>query len=89
MRFVPRKHLPHDVPAWVPSGTLFFVTLHCAVRGHTQLTCSPVGEALLDAVAHYHSESRWFARLFLLMPDHAHALLAFPRSEDLRGVVSD
>jgi putative transposase len=89
MRFVPRKYLPHDVPAWVPGGTLFFITLHCAVRGREQLTLPPVAAALLDAVAHHHAGSRWFARLFLLMPDHAHALLAFPRQESMSRVVSD
>ena len=89
MRFVPRRHLPHDVPTWVPGGALFFITLHCAARGREQLTLPPVAEPLLEAVAHYHAEGRWFARMFLLMPDHAHALIAFPRMEAMSKVVSD
>lgn len=89
MRFVPRKQLPHNPPPWVPSGALFFVTLHCAAREREQLTVASTAEALLESVAHYHTTGRWFARLFLLMPDHAHALLAFPNAESMRIVVSD
>ena len=89
MRFVPRKSLPHDVPPWVADGALFFVTIHCAIRDRTQLTEPPKAELLLNSVAHYHNTGRWFARLFLLMPDHVHALLAFPPHESMRKVISD
>src|SRR5437762_51521 len=89
MRFVPRKSLPHEVPPWVPTGALFFVTIHCATRDHDHLTMTATAESLLESVAHYHAAHRWFARLFLLMPDHAHALLAFPQPEKMRTVVSD
>ncbi len=89
MRFVPRKYLPHDTPTWVPDGSLFFITIHCATRRLPQLTVGAVAEKLLDAVRYYHRDQRWFARLFLLMPDHAHALLAFPRDEQMRAVVGN
>ncbi len=89
MRFVPRKKLPHKVPPWVADGAIFFITLHCAVRDRPQLTLQSTAERLLESVAHYHGTGRWFARLFLLMPDHAHALLAFPQAEGMRRAVSD
>jgi putative transposase len=89
MRFVRRKHLPHDVPPWVTDGALFFVTIHCATRGAEQLTIAAVATPLLESVAHYHSNHRWFARLFLLMPDHAHALISFPQPETMRAVIGD
>src|SRR4051812_2254613 len=88
MRFVPRRILPHDVPPWVADGSLFFVTIHCATRDIDQLTSRETAEALLESVAYYHSQQRWFARLFLLMPDHTHALLAFPQIESMRDTVS-
>jgi putative transposase len=88
-RFVPRKQLPHDVPSWVPAGSLYFVTIHCRQRTAAQLTLPAVAEILIQSVIHYHSAGRWFARLFLLMPDHAHALVAFPAGEAMRSVVSD
>ena len=89
MRFVPRKHLPHDVPPWVKTGSLFFITIHCATRDRPQLTTPTAGPLLLESVRHYHATQRWFARLFLLMPDHAHALLAFPSDESMRMVTAD
>jgi putative transposase len=89
MRFVPRKHLPHDVPSSVPAGALFFITIHCAARGAEQLTLATTAERLLNAAAYYHERGRWFVRLFLLMPDHVHGLLAFPPAESMRAVVAD
>lgn len=89
MRFVPRKHLPHDVPAWVEASPLFFITIHCATRDQPQLTTPTTGSLLLESVQHYHSTQRWFAGLFLLMPDHAHALLSFPSDESMRSVIAD
>ena len=40
MPFAPRKKLPHDVPFWVRSGSLFFVTLCALPRGVDSL-CRP------------------------------------------------
>ena len=74
---------------WVPNGALFFVTIHCEKRDVDQLTIPETAEALLESVAHYHTHARWFARLFLLMPDHAHALLAFPQVESMRHVITN
>jgi REP element-mobilizing transposase RayT len=89
MRFVPRKNPPHDVPEWVPDGAMFFITIQCAKRGEKQLTVPVIAEPLLESVAHYHGSLRWFARLFLLMPDHAHALLAFPQMEAMPKAIAD
>ncbi len=44
---------------------------------------------LLDSVRHYHTRNRWFCRLFLLMPDHLHALLAFPRDKAMSQVIKE
>jgi REP element-mobilizing transposase RayT len=44
---------------------------------------------MLEAVEHYHVHNRWFARLFLIMPDHVHALLAFSSKERMTGAVGD
>jgi putative transposase len=66
----------------------FFITLCCQTRGTNQL-CSPtVAEKLLTAVGHYHNELRWYVSLWLLMPDHLHALVACPREEDLGRTIA-
>jgi putative transposase len=89
MRFIPRKSLPHTAPPWVTAGALFFVTLRCDKTNTVDLTTPTRAKLLLEAAAHYHEHHRWFARLFLLMPDHVHALLAFPSSESMRKCMQD
>jgi putative transposase len=39
------------------------------------------------AVQHYVTSAKWWARLFLAMPDHAHALLSFPAAERMDSVI--
>jgi putative transposase len=74
-----RKHLHHDVPHWVEEGSLFFITVNCAERGPAQLTQMSVASALLEAARFYHDQRKWHIMLWVLMPDHLHAILSFPR----------
>ena len=41
----------------------------------------------MKAVADYHAAGRWWCDLFLLMPDHVHALLAFPHEPGMSVVI--
>jgi REP element-mobilizing transposase RayT len=82
-----RRLLPHETPPWVHSGSLFFVTICCDPRHANQL-CNPETAALvLGSAKHCHFKGDWFVRTFLLMPDHLHALLAFPPGRDMKKVV--
>ena len=82
-----RRKLPHNVPSWVNEGSLYFITL-CAEPRHKNQLCVPgTGSGLLKSAAYYHEAQRWWIRLFLLMPDHVHALLAVPKGESLPTVV--
>lgn len=74
-----RNHLHHDVPHWVEDGALFFITVNCAERGRTQLTLPHTATALMDAARFFHDQHKWHIVLFLLMPDHWHAIMGFPR----------
>lgn len=83
---VPKGRLYHTVPGWVSDGSVFHL------RGRAlspDLTSPPLAEKLLQSVAFYHETQRWSCRLFLLMPDHWHALISFPRepgmSETMRA----
>lgn len=42
---------------------------------------------MLESAAFYQTTQRWWIDLFLLMPDHVHALLAFPKAEGLGTVI--
>jgi putative transposase len=46
-----------------------------------------IGREILKSAAYYHDVQRWWVRLFLLMPDHVHALLAVPKGDSLPDTV--
>jgi hypothetical protein len=86
-----KDRLHHNVPAWVAAGATFHVRVRCA---QAQLARAPLNEPslatpLLESVRFYHSRSRWCCFLFMLMPDHFHALVAFPRQEAMSAVLHD
>ena len=49
--------------------------------------CAGTGDAVLAAMAHNHTTLVWHCRLCLLMPDHLHAILAFPRDPGMQTAV--
>jgi putative transposase len=44
---------------------------------------------LLDSAQFYQTKQRWHITLFLLMPDHFHALLSFAGEESMSKIVGD
>lgn len=81
-------HLFHSVPTWVRPGSVFHIRVRCEPRNRQSLIASEIGAALLDSVEFYHAHQRW-VNLFLLMPDHWHALLSFPSNEAMSEVIGD
>lgn len=80
--------LHHKTPGWVESGARFHIRV--SIEGvQRQLTDSAVAGALLESADFYHQKDRWYAWLFLLMPNHLHAVLSFPPSESMSAVVGD
>jgi putative transposase len=71
------QRLHHAVPPWVQSGSYFHIRLRVARDYPGSLIEPETAHALLNSVQHYHRTMRWYCQLFLLMPDHAHALVAF------------
>jgi putative transposase len=84
-----RKRLPHIVPQWVPDGSSFFITINCQSRGENHLCRADVGDVVLNAFAHHHEKLVWHCRLALLMPDHLHAIIAFPSEAGMKKLVAD
>ena len=85
-----RKSLPHEIPLWVdPQKEIYFITIACAPRGPNQLANPETSRGLFDTVRHRQELFLWWPHVFLLMPDHLHALLSFPPSgKTLKMVVS-
>jgi REP element-mobilizing transposase RayT len=84
-----RKRLPHTVPQWVAGGSWFFITIKCVPQGKNQLCQADTANGVLAAMAHNHDKLAWHCRLCLLMPDHLHAIIAFPREPGMKSVISN
>jgi putative transposase len=81
--------LHHGVPEWVKAGAVFHVRGRCERGNSVSLTDPAVAKALLESVTFYQAKLRWQVTLFVLMPDHWHALLSFPQEAAMIRVVGD
>ena len=79
--------LHHTVPSWVEPGSLFHIRIRRSPSSTCDLTAPQIGPTLLDSVRLYHDRQTWYARLFLLLPDHLHAILAFPHDKSMSAVM--
>jgi REP-associated tyrosine transposase len=82
-----RKKLPHTIPQWVAEGSWFFITINCVPPGKNQLCRAEAGDAVLAAMKFNHERFVWHCRLCPLMPDHLHAIIAFPREPGMQTTV--
>ena len=75
-----RKTLQHEIPDWVGDGAVLFITINCKPRGQNQLAQPTHVDAIEPrSLHHQQSAGAWWVHLLLLMPDHLHALVSFPR----------
>jgi REP-associated tyrosine transposase len=70
--------LPHTIPQRVAEGSWFFITINCLPRDKNQLCRADTGDAVLAAMKFNHEPLVWHSRVCLLMPNHLHAIIAFP-----------
>jgi REP element-mobilizing transposase RayT len=70
-------------------GAVFHIRLRTARDNTLALTERDTAQALLVSARYYHDKQRWWCILFLLMPDHIHALLSFPRDRSMSRVIGD
>ena len=84
------KRLHHDVPSWVAPEALFHIRIaFVRERDQRPLTDPVLARAILDSAEHYEQQQRWYIILFVLMPDHLHVLVSFPRNESMSDVIGD
>lgn len=84
------SRLRHEVPSWVEDGSLFHIRI--ALDRHIEqrpLTEPQLAKAILDSASLYQSNLRWHITLLVLMPDHLHALLSFPRDDAMSEIIRD
>jgi len=80
--------LYHDIPAWVREDAVYHIRVRCA-PGSPDLTQPQIAGMLLESAKLYHERLRWWVHLFLLMPDHWHALLSFGPSREMSKTIGD
>jgi putative transposase len=84
------QRLHHKVPHWVQPGALFHIRIALdREKEQRPLTNPLLAQSLLDSAKFYQSNQRWHITLFVLMPDHLHALLSFPRDESMSDIIGD
>ena len=69
------------------AGAVFHVRLRADVSQFPLLTDTELAERLLAAARNYDERNEWRCLLMLMMPDHVHALLAFPSGKAMATVV--
>jgi REP element-mobilizing transposase RayT len=67
----------------------FFITVNCEPRHENHLCRAGAGDAVLRAFASYHEDCLWHCRVALLMPDHLHAIIAFPREPGIKTTMTN
>ena len=81
-----RVHLDHSAPSW-DEHPEWFITICCSKRGDNHLCRPEISRLLLESVRFYHRKNHWFTELFLLMPDHIHALISVSHRRRLDQIV--
>jgi putative transposase len=83
-----RKHLPHDVPAWVQDGATYFVTICTPPKMVNQLCFPNMAMLLRESMNFCQARGEWWLHLLVFMPDHLHALMCFARAPGMRRSIS-
>ena len=82
------ERLSHSIPSWVKGGAIYHIRIRINSRSPVPLTDPALGPLLLESARIYHQQERWNCSLFLLMPDHLHALIQFPLEQKMSNIVS-
>lgn len=70
--------LSHNSPPWVRGDAILFITTCCVPRGANQLCVESTANIIWESIEFRQKRQDWFVHLWLLMPDHLHALISFP-----------
>jgi REP-associated tyrosine transposase len=70
-----------------PWGATFHIRIRA--KGPRLLTDPVLAPALLESALFYAVRRRWYPHLFLLMPDHIHALISFPPGSRMSQTIGD
>src|SRR5438270_8122307 len=82
------ERLHHSVPHWVKPGALFHIRIRVDRENQEKALTDPsLAQAIRDSAKCYEAKTRWHITLFLLMPDHLHAVLSFLRDKSVNEII--
>jgi REP element-mobilizing transposase RayT len=82
--------LHHTVPHWVQDRAMFHIRIALNRTKEQQPLIAPtLAESLMEPARFYDRRQRWYIGVFMLMPDHIHALLSFQRHQSMSRVIGD
>jgi hypothetical protein len=73
----------------VKEGSLFHLRFRATATQAPPLTHPRLAPDLIVAAKRYHILGHWWCKLFLVMPDHIHAMLAFPQAPGMSAIVAN
>jgi putative transposase len=88
VRFL-RKQLSHTKHLAARFGATYFITICTEPRGLNPLCHDKTKLVLFKTARIYREQQRWYLKLLMLMPDHAHALFNVSRDVSLSALIRD
>ena len=82
-----RKQLPHDIPAWVPDGSRYFITICCKERGPNTLARPGIADSLLHSIRIREDSKEWYVFCMVIMPDHLHLIAGFNKMPGIKHTI--
>ena len=83
-----RKSLPHEIPPWVASGSVYFLTVCCRPRHENQLCDTEIAKTLVESLRFRQQKRDCYIHLLVLMPDHLHMLASFPVESSMNRTIA-
>jgi REP element-mobilizing transposase RayT len=81
--------LEHRTPSWVEDGSTFHIRIRVGPEQTVPLVAPLLAESLIASFHRNHAMSKWWCSLVLIMPDHIHAMLAFPRDPGMSETIRE
>jgi REP element-mobilizing transposase RayT len=81
--------LEHRTPSWVAEGSTFHIRIRAGADQTASLITPPLAEFLITSFHRNHAMSKWWCTLVLIMPDHLHAMLAFPHTPGMSECIRE
>ncbi len=82
-----RTKLPHEIPVWAQINAIYFITICAEPRGENHFCHVNISHEIWNTILHRQEIGQWWVHLFLMMPDHIHALMSFAQNPGMKSAI--